>query len=92
MSVSNGLVGNIVLPTRLFPTAVDGLLPSAILIYDGFLCCCDELWPSLIAIFFAVISGTVPANIGLNLPNLQSFYFVGNEFSGPIPTSFCNAT
>ena len=54
MSVSNDLVGNIVLPTRLFPTAVDGFLPLAILIYDGFLCCCDELWPSLIAIFFVV--------------------------------------
>ena len=52
MSVSNGLVGNILLPTRLFPTAVDGLLPSIILICDGFLCCCDKLWPSLIAIFF----------------------------------------
>ena len=55
MSVSNGLVGNILLPTRLFPTAVDGLLPSIILICDGFLCCCDKLWPSLIAIFFVVV-------------------------------------
>ena len=55
MSVSNGLVGNIVLPIRLFLMVVDGLLPSAILICDGFLCCCDELWPSLIAIFFLVI-------------------------------------
>ena len=43
MSISNGLVGNIVLLTRLFPMAVDSLLPSAILICDGFLCCCDEL-------------------------------------------------
>ena len=33
---------------------VDGLLPLTLLIYDGFLCCCDELWPSLIAIFFVV--------------------------------------
>ena len=55
MSVSNGLIGNIVLPARLFLTAVDGLLPSVVLICDGFLCCCDELWPSLIAIFFVVI-------------------------------------
>ena len=54
MSVRNGLVSNIVLPTRIFPMAVDGLLPSAILICDGFLCCCDELWPSLIAIVFVV--------------------------------------
>ena len=43
MSVSNGLVDNIVLPTRLLPTEVDGLLPSTLLICDSFLCCCDEL-------------------------------------------------
>ena len=54
MSVSDGLVDNIVLSTRLFPTAVNGLLSSAILICDSFLCCCDELWPSQIAIFFVV--------------------------------------
>ena len=54
MSVSDSLVGNIVLSTRLLPMDVDGLLPSTLLIYDGFLCCCDELWPSLIAIFFVV--------------------------------------
>ena len=54
MSVSNGLVGNIVLPTRHFPIAIDGLLPLAILICIAFLCCCDKLWPSLIAIFFVV--------------------------------------
>ena len=28
ISVSDGLVGNIVLPTRLLPTDVDGFLPS----------------------------------------------------------------
>ena len=55
MSVSDGLVGNIVLLTRLLPTDVDGLLPSTLLIYDDFLCFCDELWPSLIAIFFVVL-------------------------------------
>ena len=54
MSVSDGLVGNIVLSTRLLPMDVDGLLPSTLLIYDGFLCCCNELWLSLIAIFFVV--------------------------------------
>ena len=43
MSVSDGLVGNIVLPTRLLRTEVDCLLPSTLLIYDSFLCCCDEL-------------------------------------------------
>ena len=52
MSVSDGLVGNIALSTRLLLTDDDGLLPSTLLIYDGFLCFCDELWPSLIAIFF----------------------------------------
>ena len=36
MSVSNGLVGNIVLPTRLFLTAVNGLLPLTILICEAF--------------------------------------------------------
>ena len=55
MSISDSLVGNIVFPTRLFSMVVDGLLPSAILICDGFLCRCDELWPLLIAIFFAVL-------------------------------------
>ena len=43
MSVSNGLIGNIVLPTRLFSMAIDGLLSSAILVCDSFLYCCDEL-------------------------------------------------
>nr|XP_023889501.1 putative receptor-like protein kinase At3g47110 [Quercus suber] len=38
------------------------------------------------------LNGTLPANIGLNLPNLQKFYVGGNEFSGSIPTSLCNAT
>ena len=55
MSVSNNLIDNIVFLTRFFSTAVDGLLPSAILIYDGFLCCCDKLWPLLIAIFFVAL-------------------------------------
>ena len=54
MSVSDGLVGNIALSTRLLPTDDDGLLPLTLLIYDGFLCFCNELWPSLIAIFFVV--------------------------------------
>ncbi|XP_075648399.1 LRR receptor-like serine/threonine-protein kinase EFR [Castanea sativa] len=38
------------------------------------------------------LSGTLPANMGINLPNLQRLLFGGNEFSGPIPTSLCNAT
>ena len=54
ISVSDGLVGNIVLPTRLLPTDVDGFLPSVIRICDGFLCFCDELWPSQISLFFVV--------------------------------------
>ena len=56
MSVSYGLVDNIVLLTRLLPMEVDGLLLLALVIYDGFLCCCDELQSSLIAIFFVVRS------------------------------------
>ena len=59
MSVNDGLVGNIALSTRLLPTDDNGLLPSTLLIYDGFLCFCDELWPSLIAIFFVVIGHIV---------------------------------
>ena len=43
MSVSDGLVSNIVLLKRLLPTEVDGLLPLTLLICDSFLCCCDEL-------------------------------------------------
>ncbi|KAK4595326.1 hypothetical protein RGQ29_013680 [Quercus rubra] len=38
------------------------------------------------------LNGTLSANIGLNLPNLQNFYVGGNEFSRSIPTSLCNAT
>ena len=54
ISVSDGLVGNIVLPTRLLPTDVDSFLPLVIRICDGFLCFCDELWPSQISLFFVV--------------------------------------
>ena len=54
ISVSDGLVGNIVLPTRLLLTDVDGFLPSVIQICDGFLCFCDELWLSQISLFFVV--------------------------------------
>ena len=54
ISVSDVLVGNIVLLTRLFPTDVDGFLPSIIRICDGFLCFCDKLWPSQISLFFVV--------------------------------------
>ena len=63
MSVSDGLVSNIVLSTRLFPMAIDSLLPLAILICDDILCCCNELWPSLIAIFFVVIITSKTLNV-----------------------------
>ena len=43
ISLSDGLVGNIVLPTRLLPTDVNGFLLSVIRICDSFLCFCDEL-------------------------------------------------
>ena len=55
ISVSDGLVGNIVLLTRLLPTDVDGFLPSVIWICDSFLCFCDDLWPSQISLFFVVL-------------------------------------
>ena len=55
ISVSDGLVGNIVLLTRLSPTDVDGFLPSIIWICDGFLCFCNKLWPSQISLFFVVV-------------------------------------
>ena len=45
ISVSDGLVDNIVLPTRLLPTDVNGFLPSIIRICDSFLCFCNKLWP-----------------------------------------------
>ena len=54
ISVSDSFVGNIVLPTRLFLTDVDGFLPLIIRIYDGFLCFCDKLWLLQIRLFFVV--------------------------------------
>nr|XP_023899021.1 putative receptor-like protein kinase At3g47110 [Quercus suber] len=38
------------------------------------------------------LNGTLPANIGLTLPNLQLLLFGENMFYGPVPTSLCNAT
>jgi hypothetical protein len=38
------------------------------------------------------LSGTLLANIGLTLPNLQQFLIAENEFFGPIPRSLCNAS
>ena len=58
MSVSDGLIGNIVLLTRLFSTVINGLSPSAILICDSFLCCCDKIWPWQIAISISLTSST----------------------------------
>ena len=46
--------------------------------------------------FFSVtqnrIHGSIPPDIGLTLPNLQSFYCGINNFTGPIPTSLSNAS
>ncbi|VVA12613.1 Hypothetical predicted protein [Prunus dulcis] len=36
--------------------------------------------------------GSIPPNIGLNMPNLQQIGIGGNEFSGKIPASFSNAS
>ena len=38
------------------------------------------------------LNGTLPASIGFTLPNLQIHVSGGNEFSGKIPISFCNAS
>ncbi|XP_030964849.1 probable LRR receptor-like serine/threonine-protein kinase At3g47570 [Quercus lobata] len=38
------------------------------------------------------LSGTLPANLGLTLPNLIQFTIGANEFFGPIPSSLCNAS
>ncbi|KAM7469594.1 hypothetical protein LguiA_007777 [Lonicera macranthoides] len=38
------------------------------------------------------LTGTLPANIGLTLPNLQTFGFGDNNFLGEIPGSFSNAS
>ena len=54
INVSDSLVGNIVLLTKLFLTDVDGFLPLVIWIYDGFLCFCNKLWLSQIRLFFVV--------------------------------------
>ncbi|KAM4070429.1 hypothetical protein ACB094_12G165100 [Castanea mollissima] len=43
-------------------------------------------------IVLAISGSKLSANMGINLPNLQRLLFGGNEFSGPIPTSLCNAT
>ncbi|KAM7473851.1 hypothetical protein LguiB_021094 [Lonicera macranthoides] len=38
------------------------------------------------------LTGTLPDNIGLTLPNLQTFGFAHNNFHGEIPDSFSNAS
>ncbi|XP_038723940.1 LRR receptor-like serine/threonine-protein kinase EFR [Tripterygium wilfordii] len=38
------------------------------------------------------LNGTLPANMGLTLPNLQQFGIAGNQFSGHIPDSISNAS
>ncbi|WCJ37144.1 Receptor kinase-like protein Xa21 [Euphorbia peplus] len=38
------------------------------------------------------LNGSIPETIGLTLPNLEEFYMGGNKFSGPIPSSFSNAS
>ena len=49
---------------------------------------------SISALGFEVnqLSGALPANIGLTLPNLKVFTLGDNKFYGPIPGSLCNAS
>ena len=47
---------------------------------------------SLLGISTNQLSGTLPANIGLNLPNLKLFEIGDDKFFGPIPGSLCNAS
>ncbi|XP_073110911.1 receptor kinase-like protein Xa21 [Elaeis guineensis] len=45
-----------------------------------------------LSIYFNQLSGTLPSDIGNALPNLQTFYVTGNQFTGPIPASLANAS
>ena len=56
ISVSDSLVGNIVLLTRLLPTDVNSFLPSIKRIYDHFLYFCNKLWPSQRSLLCVVLS------------------------------------
>ena len=47
---------------------------------------------SVLGFEFNQLSGALPANIGLTLPNLKLFEISGNKFVGPIPGSLCNAS
>ncbi|KAK7819110.1 putative lrr receptor-like serine/threonine-protein kinase, partial [Quercus suber] len=47
---------------------------------------------SILGFEFNQLSGALPANIGLTLPNLKLFEISGNKFFGPIPGSLCNAS
>lgn len=38
------------------------------------------------------LSGILPPNLGVTLPNLEGLYLWGNKFSGPIPYSISNAS
>ncbi|XP_058109929.1 probable LRR receptor-like serine/threonine-protein kinase At3g47570 [Magnolia sinica] len=38
------------------------------------------------------LHGNLPSDLGLTLPNLESFYASGNQFTGPIPVSLPNAS
>ncbi|XP_024017350.1 probable LRR receptor-like serine/threonine-protein kinase At3g47570 [Morus notabilis] len=38
------------------------------------------------------LQGSFPRNIGLTLPNIETFFAWGNQFSGTIPVSFSNAS
>ncbi|XP_009345713.2 putative receptor-like protein kinase At3g47110 [Pyrus x bretschneideri] len=48
---------------------------------------------TLISVLDNKLHGTLPSGLGQTIfPNLEIFYFWGNQFSGPIPTSISNAS
>jgi hypothetical protein len=38
------------------------------------------------------IQGSLPSDIGITLPNIQTFIFSDNQFTGSIPVSISNAS
>ncbi|XP_050113906.1 receptor-like protein 35 [Malus sylvestris] len=48
--------------------------------------------PYIFSVIGNHMHGELPPNVGVTLPNLQAFYCGANNFTGPIPPSFSNAS